>query len=92
MSFKHLKVGDKVVRMLAGTLPMELVIIKVKGNLLYCDSEPSIITDGHYWTFDRESGAEVDDDLGWGPKYGITGSYLRADTIYGGESECLKIN
>jgi hypothetical protein len=27
------------------------------------------------WEFDRETGAEIDDFLGWGPT--VTGSYIR---------------
>lgn len=28
------------------------------------------------WAFDAETGAEVDDELGWGPEYGRTGSFI----------------
>lgn len=66
MSFKHLKVGDRVVRMLAGKLPMDLKVTKVEGNIITCG----------WWTFDMETGAEIDEDLGWGPPPKWTGSYL----------------
>ena len=31
------------------------------------------------WEFDRQSGAEIDEDLGWGPS-GVTGSFLEPET------------
>lgn len=66
--FEDVKAGDTVIRMLAGTIPMKLIVSKVDDDLIYCGD--------HGWTFDRKTGAEVDDDLGWGPAYGITGSFL----------------
>ena len=66
-SFEHVKVGDVVTRMLAGT-PMKLNVVGVTETLIDCG-----------WKFDRKTGMEVDEDLGWGPEFGITGSYLRAD-------------
>lgn len=60
------KVGDTVIRLLAGQIPMELTVTKVDDELIHCGA----------WTFDAEMGIEVDEDLGWGPKYGFTGSYI----------------
>ena len=79
MSFTHLKTGDKVTRMLAGTIPMQMIVKEVTPELLVCDVdvEPSPVTDGGYWTFDRLTGAEVDEELGWGPATGVTGSVLK---------------
>jgi len=68
--FSHIKAGDVVTRMLAGTVPMQLRVTEVDEELIYCG------TPGQGWSFDRQTGAEVDDDLGWGPAYGITGSFL----------------
>jgi len=64
--FAHIKKGDAVTRMLAGTIPMTLRVTQVDDKLIHCGP----------WTFDRFTGAEVDHDLQWGPQYGITGSYL----------------
>jgi hypothetical protein len=64
-----IQVGDKVVRMLAGTIPMELKVTEITEDLIVCG----------WWTFDKRTGAEVDEELGWGPppKYDHTGSYIR---------------
>jgi hypothetical protein len=64
MKLKELAVGDRVVRMLAGTIPMELVVTAVTEERIICGA----------WEFDRTTGAEIDEDLGWGPQG--TGSYL----------------
>lgn len=69
MNFDHVRAGDIVTRMLAGTIPMNLRVAKVDDTLIYCGGESA-------WTFDRKTGIEVDHDLGWGPQYGVTGSYL----------------
>lgn len=71
--FTHVKVGDTVTRMLSGTIPMQLRVTKVDDDLIHCGSEDFAVQG---WTFDRQTGAEVDEDLKWGPKYGYTGSYL----------------
>lgn len=63
----ELRPGDMAHRMIAGG--KLLVVLRVTG-----------ITDDHIicgpWVFDRTTGAEIDDDLHWGPKYGFTGTYL----------------
>lgn len=64
--FQHLKIGDRVTRLLAGTIPQPLRVVEVREDRIVC---------GGGWEFDRETGAEIDDDLGWGPHF--TGSYLR---------------
>lgn len=67
MAFKHVKEGDTVTRMICGTMPMKLKVTKVDDKLIHCGD----------WTFDRVTGAEVDEDLGWGPT--ATGSVLLSD-------------
>jgi hypothetical protein len=64
--FENVKVGDTVVRMLAGTLPMKLPVSKVTAEVITCVD----------WDFDRATGAEIDDLLGWGPPPLMTGSFL----------------
>jgi len=65
--FRDVVAGDTVTRILGG-YPMLLRVTSVDEHLIHCGPSG--------WTFDRLTGAEVDDDLGWGPAYGITGSYL----------------
>ena len=61
------KVGDTVLRLLAGQVPMKLKVTEVTDTL--------IVTGGG-WTFDKATGAEIDEDLGWGPPPKMTGSFL----------------
>jgi hypothetical protein len=65
-----LQAGDHVCRLLGGEVPMELTVREIKGDLLVCGRE------GFVWTFDRATGAEVDEEIGWGPRFGRTGSFL----------------
>lgn len=67
--FRNVKVGDRVVRLLGGELPMELVVTEVSDEVIVCGGPGG-------WRFDRVTGIEVDEELGWGPQFGITGSYL----------------
>jgi len=59
-----LKLGDQVHRML-GPVPMLLKVTSLTQDR---------ITYG-LWEFDRQTGAEIDDELGWGPLG--TGSWVR---------------
>lgn len=63
-------VGDRVRRMLAGKIPMDLIVEKVTATRIICAGG---------WEFDRETGAEVDDYLDWGPPPKFTGSYILKD-------------
>jgi len=74
-NFKHVKVGDIVTRMLAGVVPCKLKVTEVTDTLIISGTEEC------NWSFDRATGAEVDEDLGWGIRdaNGVmspTGSYL----------------
>jgi hypothetical protein len=64
------KVGDKVTRMLVGTLPMELVVTEVTDDRIKCGD----------WEFDRTYGYEIDEELGWGVRgaqgFIETGSFI----------------
>lgn len=62
----NLKVGDFAVRDFCG--------IKQRGKVTAVD-ETTLMFQG-MWTFDRKTGAEEDEDLQWGVKYGRTGSTL----------------
>ncbi len=67
-SFREVGVGDRVTRLVGGSIPMVLVVTSVDDRFIYCGEE------GAGWKFDRQSSAEVDEELGWGP--GLTGSFL----------------
>lgn len=67
--FKDVKVGDLVTREMCGRKELRQKW-KVTGVT------PDLITIGMGWTFDPKTGAEIDEDLHWGPKYGATGSFL----------------
>lgn len=78
MKFKDLKVGDRVHRRMGHDGPtMEMQVVKVTDDLIECgavNKDGSIEKLG--WTFDRETGVEEDEELGWGKKFGVTGTYL----------------
>lgn len=75
-SFEHLKVGDEVYRYLGGKLPMLMTVVEVRDDVVVCTAKGSNIPKEEAWTFDRKTGAEEDDYLKWGVKYGVTGSFL----------------
>jgi hypothetical protein len=68
MIFNDIKVGDVVTRMLAGTIPLELLVTEVTDTKIIC---------GGGWEFDKATGAEIDDLLNWGPPPHMTGSFLK---------------
>lgn len=71
MSLQDLKVGHWVTRVM-GRLPlMRLRVTAVGGGVVVCSG----------WTFDATTGAEIDEDLKWGPKYGVTGSHIIAERV-----------
>lgn len=83
MNTRHLKPGDITICLLAGTIPMPMRVLRVDRDVIYCgpgQATAALATPrGYVWTFDRATGAEIDDDLCWGPRYGITGSFLVFD-------------
>ena len=82
-NFRSLSVGDNVIRLMGETVPMRMRVLKVDGGLIYAThdqlSTAKAIRKNLIWTFDAETGAEVDHGLGWGPAYGITGTRLVQD-------------
>ena len=52
--------------MLGGTIPMKLSVSAIADRIITCCA----------WQFDKATGAEIDEDLGWGPPSLMTGSYL----------------
>lgn len=77
---KDLKKGDKVKRVIGpddeawmdGTVMQVLthvVVVAMPGTEGWPPEQ--------LWTFDRETGAEEDETLQWGVKYGVTGSKIK---------------
>lgn len=59
--------GDTVLRWIVGCgTPMPLIVKSVSDRRIICVGG---------WEFDRATGIEVDEDLGWGPG-GVTGSWI----------------
>lgn len=52
MSFEHIKEGDVVTRMLAGTIKIKMKVTSVDNNI-HCGP----------WVFDRITGHEIDHDI-----------------------------
>jgi hypothetical protein len=67
-SFRDVGIGDSVTRLLGGSIPMVLVVTGVDDRFIHCGVGG--------WKFDRASGFEVDEEIGWGPQFGLTGSLL----------------
>ncbi len=65
MSFEHVQVGDVVTRDLVGC-EMQLKVTAVTEQRIVCGS----------WEFDRVTGREIDEDLGWDEL--LSGSHLVA--------------
>lgn len=70
--FEHVRAGDRVTRILAG-IKMNLLVTRVTPELIICGGDE---TDHEGWWFDPKTGAEIDEELGWGPPPKKTGSYL----------------
>lgn len=67
-----IKVGDTVTRFLGGA-EMTLNVTEVTDDRIKCGG----------WEFDKATGAEIDEDLGWGPppKYAYTGSFIKVPGV-----------
>ena len=60
---------------------MEMVVVRVDETLIYCDAVKgggvrAVSPEATLWTFDRDTGFELDHELRFGPMYGRTGSRL----------------
>jgi hypothetical protein len=53
--WSEVKVGDLVTRMFGGVPALELTVTEVADDLIHCGP----------WTFRKDNGGEVDEDLGW---------------------------
>lgn len=83
MDITQLRPGDTAIRLLAGQIPMWMRVLRVAADVLHCAPAQMTarvaIRQNLIWTFDRATGVEIDDSLGWGPAYGISGSFLVAN-------------
>ena len=61
-------VGDKITRMIGNTVPMTVTITAITPNFIEVNNGA--------WLFHKDTGGEVDTDLGW-DGVTITGSILR---------------
>lgn len=75
MSFRNLKVGDKVKRNMANiVMPGEVMF--VEGDVLYWTADNFRLKNKEdMWAFD-EKGWEYDEEMGWGHKFGLCISHL----------------
>lgn len=64
MKLEGIAVGDEVIRLLGGEIPMPLKVDKVTDTLVVCGP----------WEFDKTTGAEIDEELGWNSEG--TGSFI----------------
>jgi hypothetical protein len=69
-----IKAGDFVTRYLGG-IPMQLRVTKVTDKLIICGGDE---TDHVGYWFDIVTGVEIDEEIGWGPQFGVSGSYIEA--------------
>ena len=67
MKLQDIKAGDLVTRVLGGSVRMQLRVTEVADTLIVCGP----------WQFSRATGAEVDEELGWGENG--SGSFLEAE-------------
>jgi hypothetical protein len=66
------KIGDIVVRNLAG-VEMTLKVTALTDKYIICGGDEK---DHSGWWFDRETGIEEDEEIGWGVRFGRSGSFL----------------
>lgn len=85
-TFRDLKIGDHVTRNIGShqeglpDVKIQMVVMDVTDKTLVCaapGTEDWPLEE--LWTFDRDTGVEEDEELGWGVKFGVTGSYLQVE-------------
>lgn len=64
MNLEGIKVGDEVIRLIGGETPMPLKVDKVTDTIVVCGP----------WEFDKKTGSEIDEELGWNVEK--TGSFI----------------
>lgn len=77
--FTHLKPDDLVYRQMGIDGPKMLMRVReVSDTIITCDTAEGFRGG---WTFDRKTGAEEDAELGWGVKFGATGTHLTDEPV-----------
>lgn len=76
MKIKDVKVGDKLIRLLGGKLEIPVIVGEVTDDTIKVGSEDGIIPWEEGWTFNRITGAEIDEELGW-DGITVTGSFIK---------------
>jgi hypothetical protein len=71
-AFADVKPGDTLTRCMSGEIFIPVKVTDVEEGIIYVGKP-----DG--WRFDQVTGMEIDEELGYGPQFGITGSYLLDD-------------
>lgn len=78
-TLQTIAVGDTVHRYLGGTIHMPMTVLSVDDGKIVCSVKEFPIAVDAAWTFDQATGAEVDEELGWGPPPKRTGSFILAE-------------
>jgi hypothetical protein len=79
---ERMKPGERVTRYLSSArVPAEAVVVEVTDEVIKVTApgwyeEGKVPEEGMCWTYCAKSGAEIDEELGWGPKFGVTGSFI----------------
>lgn len=77
--FSHLRPDDLVYRQMGANGPKMLMRVReISDTIITCDTAEGFRGG---WTFDRKTGVEEDEDLGWGVKHGVTGTFLTHDPV-----------
>lgn len=72
MPFRNLKPGDQFQRMIQTRPFMKMEVVSVDDKLIHARA---VGGPGGY-TFCRDTGVEEDEYLGWGVKFGVTGTFI----------------
>ena len=85
-AFRAIKAGDKVTCLLTGDIATDdsVVFEKMKAHVWHVQLRVTHVDDELIWcgeppeerSFDRDTGIEVNEEFGWGPKKGHSGSFL----------------
>jgi hypothetical protein len=78
INLEHAKVGDTVVRILAGNIPMEQTVSYVDDKFIYTSPLGETWKQDACWRFWRDLGTEYDPELGLGDgRTGLVISFIK---------------
>lgn len=75
VDLSDVKVGDRMIRLLGGVVPVEVIVGIVNETTFKVGSADGVISVEDGWTFSKKTGAEIDEDLGWDGET-HTGSFI----------------